>query len=61
MDELDLSMNLECLELDPLDFKHVKSQSNMDCENNHMGNESEAYKNRGKRGCKEQTLKIKPS
>ena len=62
LDELDLSMNLECLELGSLDYEHVKSPiPNMYCENNHVGNESESRKNRGKRGCKEQTVKIKPS
>ena len=51
MDELDLSMNLECLELGSLNCEHVKSAiPNMDCENNFVDNESESYKNRGRRG-----------
>ena len=55
-------MNLECLELGPLDREQVKSPiPNMDCENNHVVNESEFCKNRGKRGYKEQIVKIKPS
>ena len=52
LDKLDLSMNLDCLELGPLDCEHVKSPiPNMDCENNHVGNELESHKNRGNRGC----------
>ena len=46
LDKLDLSMNLECLELGPLDCEHVKSPiPNVDCENNHVGNESKSHKN----------------
>ena len=62
LDELDLSMNLECLELSHLDCEYVKSPiPNMDCENNHVGNESKSRKNRGKRGYKEYTVKIGPN
>ena len=61
LNELDLSMNLECLELGPLDCEYVKSSiPNMDCENYYVGNEFKSHKNRGKRGCKEQIVKIKP-
>ena len=57
-----LEDNFECLELGLLECEHVKSPiPNMDYENNHVGNESESHKNRGKRGCKEQTIKIKPN
>ena len=53
VDEMNLSINLECLELGSLDCEHVKSPiSNMDSENNHAGNESESRKNRSKRECK---------
>ena len=59
VDKLNLSMNLERLELGSLDYKHMKSLiPNMDCENNHAGNESESLKNRGKSGCKEYIVKI---
>ena len=62
LDELNSSMNLECLELGPLDCEYVKSPiPNMVCENNHVGSESESSKNRGKKGYKEQTIKIRPS
>ena len=62
LDELDFCMKLECLKLDSLDSELVKSPiSNMNCENNYMDNKSESHKNRGKRGCKEQTMKIKSS
>ena len=62
MHELDLSMILKYLELGPLNCEYVKSPiPNMDCENNHVGNESESCKNRDKRGYKEQTVKIKRS
>ena len=51
LEELDLSMNLKCLEFGLLDYEQVKSPiPNMDYENNHMGNESKSCKNRGKRG-----------
>ena len=56
-----LEDNLECFELGPLECEHVKSPiSNMNYENNYAGNESKSHKNRGKRGCKEQIVKIKP-
>ena len=62
LDELDLSIILECLELGPLNCDHMKSLiPNTICENNHVGNESESRKNRDKRVCKEQKVKIKPS
>ena len=61
LDEQDLSMNLECLELGSLNYEHVKTPiSNMDYENNYMGNETESHKNRDKKGYKEQIVKIKP-
>ena len=41
LDEMDLSINLEYLEVSPLD-----------CKNNHVGSESESHKNRGKKGYK---------
>ena len=54
LDELDLSINLEYLGVGPLDCEHMTSLiPNMDCENNHVGSESESHKNRGKKGCKE--------
>ena len=62
LDEMDLSMNLKCLEFSLLDCEHMKSPiPNMDCENNHVNNESDFRKNKDKRGYKEQTVKIKPS
>ena len=62
VDELDLSMILECLKLGPLDCEHMKSPiPNMDYENNHVGNKFESHKNKGKRECKEQTVQIKPN
>ena len=46
LDKLGLSIFLECLELGPLDCDHMKSSiPNMDCENNHVGNESESCEN----------------
>ena len=57
LDELNLSIKLECLELDLFYCECVKSPiPNMDCENNH-----EFAKNRSKRGSKEHNVKIKPS
>ena len=51
LDEMNLSINLECLELDHLDCEHVKSPiSNKNCANNHVGNEYESCKNRCKMG-----------
>ena len=61
LDELDLSTNLELLESGPLVCEDIKSPiPNMDCENNYVDKEFESCKNKCKKGCKEQTIKIRP-
>ena len=54
MDKMRLSMILEYFELGLLDCEHVKIPiPNIDCENNHVSNESESHKDRDKKGCKD--------